>query len=182
MNLSGKLLIAPPIIKEGFWDKTVVFVTEHHDSGSIGLALNKCSALSIREFGNQLDYDLDYPGFVYQGGPVHVKNLSMLHTNDWVCRNTMKVTQHLSISSADDMLPRLAMGDSPYAWRIFLGLCTWGPDQLEEEINGTPPYNKDTSWCIANSDTNLIYDYDTTDQWIAALDRSGSEFAQSMFT
>lgn len=181
MNLSGKLLIAPPIINDTFWYKSVIFVTENHNNGSIGLALNKRSTLSIKDFGKQLNYTLDYPGFVHQGGPVNVKNLSLLHTNDWVCKNTMRITPYFSLSSADDILPRLAMGDTPYLWRIFLGVSGWGPGQLEGEIEGNPPWKKATSWCIANSDTDLVYEHDDAEQWVAALDRSGREFAQSMF-
>ena len=88
MNLIGNLLIAPPAVKGNFWYKTVITITESHTHGSVGLVLNKRSPLTIRDFGNQLGYDLDYDGYVYQGGPVNPKSLSFLHTNDWSCNNT----------------------------------------------------------------------------------------------
>ena len=50
MNLTGKLLIAPPSVRGNFWQKTVIYVTENHARGSMGLVLNKVSKMPIREF------------------------------------------------------------------------------------------------------------------------------------
>lgn len=178
MDLVGSLLIAPPAIKGSFWYKTVAMVTEHHSQGSVGLVINKRSTLSLKSFGEQLGYELDVPGFVYQGGPVNTKSLTMLHTNDWSCKNTMRVNEQFSISSADDILPRLSMGDTPRRWRLFLGLCGWAPNQLINEIRD----HSSTSWCTATSDIDLVFGSDNKDQWCNALDRSGLEFAQTLLT
>jgi putative transcriptional regulator len=180
MNLVGNLLIAPPAVKGNFWYKTVVMITEHHGQGSVGLVLNKRSNLSLNEFGQQLGFKFDMPGFVYQGGPVNVKNLCLLHTTEWVSKNTMSIDAQFSISSADDILPRIAMGDTPERWRLLLGLCGWGPGQLDSEIKGKPPYHHNTSWCTAKADLDLVFGNDNKDQWCNALDRSGLEFAQSI--
>lgn len=180
MNLIGNLLIAPPAMKGNFWYKTVVLITEHHSQGSTGLVLNKRSQMSVVEFGEQLGFQIDVPGFVYLGGPVNVKSLSFLHTNEWVSKNTMRVNNHFSISSADDILPRLAMGDTPDRWRLFLGMCGWSPNQLESEVKGIPPRDIETSWCTAKYDSDLVFGLDHNDQWNAALDRSGLEFAQNI--
>ena len=182
MNLIGNLLIAPPAIKGNFWYKTVVMVTENHDHGSVGLVLNKRSQLSIADFGDQLNFELDYPGYVYQGGPVNPKSLSFLHSNDWACKNTLRINNYFSLSSADDILPRLSMGDQPDYWRIFLGMAAWAPGQLLGEIKGNPPWNHDTSWCTATANLDLVFGSDNKDQWTEALDQSGLEFAQNMLT
>ena len=182
MNIVGNLLIAPPAVKGNFWYKTVIMITEHHSDGSVGLVLNKRSQMTIKEFGEQLNYDLDLPGYVYLGGPVNVKSLSFLHTNDWASKNTMRVNKEFSVSSADDILPRLAMGDCPRKWRIFLGMCGWSASQLAGEILGNPPWNKETSWCTASADHDIVFESDNKDQWCNALDRSGLEFAQSILT
>lgn len=182
MNLTGKLIIAPPSVKGNFWYKTSILVTEHHGSGSLGLVLNKRSQMTISEFSEQVGFQLDHPGYVYLGGPVNVKALTMLHTVDWYCSNTMRVTDELAISSAEDLLPKLAMGDAPKQWRLFLGLCGWAPGQLEQEIKGTPPFKHETSWLMANPDPNLVFDTDLKEQWTQCVERSGQEFAQSILT
>lgn len=177
MNLKGTLLIAPPSVKNNFWYKTVILVTEHHSHGSIGLVLNKHSPLTVTEFGERLNFNLDYPGYVYQGGPVSSKNLCLLHSNEWSCRNTIQITKTISLSSADDMLPRLEAGDTPKKWRLFLGMCGWGPNQLDTEINST--HSHDKSWCVSSSNCNLIYESDNKEQWVLALEQSSIEFAKN---
>ena len=157
-------------------------VTEHHHEGSVGLVLNKRSQMSVVDFGEQLGFKLDLPGFVYLGGPVNVKSLSFLHTPEWRSKNTHRINEEFSISSADDILPRLAMGDTPKQWRIFLGLCGWSPNQLLGEVKGISPWNHTTSWCTANATPELVFGSDNKDQWCNALDRSGLEFAQSILT
>lgn len=179
-KLVGNLLIAPPAVKGNFWYKTVILVTEHHDQGSIGLVLNKRSQMSVVEFGEQLGFKLDVPGFVYLGGPVNVKSLSFLHTNDWTSKNTMRVSNQFSISSADDILPRLSNGDQPARWRLFLGMCGWSQHQLQNELKGVQPWKHEHSWLTADYNQELVFGSDNNDQWCTCLDRSGQEFAQKM--
>ena len=179
-TLIGNLLIAPPAVKGNFWYKTVVLITENHSDGSVGLVLNKRSQMSVKEFGEQLGFNLDLPGFIYLGGPVNVKSLSFLHSSEWECKNTLKINSTLSLSSADDILPRLAMGDTPERWRLFLGMCGWAHGQLAGEIKGDHPWTKEKSWCLATGDLDLIFGSDNKDQWCSCLDRSGLEFAQNM--
>jgi putative transcriptional regulator len=180
MNLVGNLLIAPPAVKNSFWNKTVIMVTEHHEQGSLGLVLNRKSELTLNEFGHQLGFNIDLPGHVHIGGPVNVKNLSFLHTNEWVSTNTMLVNETFSISSAEDILPRMSAKDLPKQWRLFLGLCGWGPGQLDGELLGIPPWKKETSWCTVNGSLELVFESDHHDQWCTALDQSGLEFAQNI--
>ena len=180
MNLAGNLLIAPPAVKGNFWYKTVVMVTEHHAQGTVGLVLNKRSNVSLKEFGEQVGYRLDIPGFVYMGGPVNTKNLCFLHSNEWACNNTLRVTNEFSLSSSEDILPRLSLGDCPIYWRLFLGLCGWAPGQLQGELNGDPPWNRAHSWCTSSTDFDLVFGSDNKDQWCSALDRSAQEFAHNI--
>lgn len=182
MDLAGKLLIAPPSVKGNFWYKTVILVTEHHQNGSLGLVLNKRSQMTVEEFAAQIHFDMQYQNYLYLGGPVNVKALCMLHSADWSCSNTMRVTNNLAISSAEDLMPKMAMGNCPTNWRMFLGLCGWAPGQLENEIRGRHPFKHETSWLIANPDYNLIFDTDLKEQWTQAVDRSGQEFAHSILT
>jgi putative transcriptional regulator len=180
MNLAGTLLIAPPAVKNTFWHKTVIAVTEHHGQGSVGFVLNKRSSLSIFEFGKQMNCDIDLPGYVYVGGPVNSQSLTMLHSTDWRTTNTLRISNKLSLSSTGDMIHRLASGDRPEYYRIFLGMCGWAVNQLEGEIEGKPPWTKETSWCLTKSTMDLVFGSDQQDQWCDALDKSGLEFAQNI--
>jgi putative transcriptional regulator len=182
MELVGNILIAPPAVKNSFWQKTVILITEHSPQGTLGLVLNKPSNMTFVDFGAQLNTILNIPGNVYVGGPINNHSMSMIHTNEWRCKNTMQINSSLSVSSADDILPRLSVGDCPKHWRLFLGMCGWAPGQLMNEFRGVPPFNRNHSWCISKSSIDLSFDYDGMEQWGKYLDKSGLEFAQTILS
>jgi putative transcriptional regulator len=180
MDLTGTLLIAPPKLKNNFWYKSVIFLTEHHKNGSMGLILNKRSQMTASEFSEQVGLRFNIPGYIYLGGPVNMKALSMLHSSEWNCSNTMLINDDFAISSAEDLLVRLGDGDAPRQFRLFLGLCGWAPNQLMEELKGTPPRDHSISWLTASADYEIAFDSDLKDQWNNAVERSGNEFVQSI--
>lgn len=179
-NIVGNLIIAPPSVKGNIWYKTVIMIVEHLSHGSIGMIINKKSDITINELGNRLGIDIDIPGFIYNGGPVNQNSISLIHTNDWSCSNTLRINDTFSISSAKDVLERLAKNDCPCQWRLFYGMCGWAPNQLLSEIKGTPPYSHDTSWCTTSSDLNLVFNKDNKEQWISSLNKSAEDFAKSI--
>jgi ABC-2 type transport system permease protein len=123
---------------------------------------------------------LDVAGFVHIGGPVNVKAFTMLHSAEWKCSNTMRINDTFSISSSADILTNLAMGNCPARWRLFVGLCGWTPGQLENEIQGNPPFKHNHSWLVATADQDLVFELDNQSQWTKAIDHSGNEFAQNV--
>jgi putative transcriptional regulator len=180
-NLVGKILIAPPSVKGSFWQKTVILITESHEQGNMGLVLNKPTKVSIKDFAQQNSTVLNEKGFVHIGGPVQSKALTLLHSAEWKCSNTMKITSDLAISSSPDILSMMAMGHKPKQWRMFVGLCSWTKGQLYNEINGIPPYTKNHSWLTATPNFDLLFDHDTQSQWTESIEQSGLEFAQKFF-
>jgi putative transcriptional regulator len=180
MSRTGKLLISPPAVRGNFWSKTVIFVTEDHERGSIGLVLNKPSKMPIKEFSAQHGVESEVPGLIYVGGPVNTNALTVLHSSEWECGNTLKINDHYSLSSSSDLLYRFACDDKPKLWRMFAGLCAWAPNQLHSEIQGVNGYSHNTSWLISSSSNRLIFGLDSTEQWTSAVERSGMEFVQTV--
>lgn len=177
---TGKLLIAPPAVRANFWSRTVIFVTEDHDRGSIGLVLNKPSKMPIREFSAQHGVDSDVDGVIYVGGPVNVNALTVLHSSEWECGNTMRINEDYSLSSSSDLLYRFSCNDRPKLWRMFAGLCAWAPEQLNSEMNGTHGYDHRFSWLIASANYSSVFKTDGQQQWTAAIEKSSLEFAQTI--
>lgn len=180
-NLVGSLLIAPPSIRGNFFQKTVILLTEHHHAGNVGIVLNKPSKVSLNDFSKQNNVILNMPGHIHIGGPVNVKALTMIHTNEWNCANTMKISDKFSISSSPEILTNMAMGNMPFKWRIFVGICGWTIGQLKNEIEGNPPYNHNQSWLTSSADLDIVFDFDNEDQWTESIERSSSEFSQKFF-
>ena len=182
MEHVGNIIIAPPAVKNSFWHKAVIIVTEHTVQGTLGIVLNKPSNMSINDLGSQLNILLNVPGQVYVGGPINKHSLTMLHTPEWSCMNTLRINNSFCISSSNDMLHRLGDGDYPRQWRLFLGMCGWAPNQLASELNGLAPYKKETSWVTTSANHDLVFENDGPDQWCEALDQSAKEFAQNILT
>lgn len=180
MNLSGKILVAPPNMRGNFWQKTVILVTENHDRGSIGFVLNKESKMSINEFASQCGVELSIDGYVHIGGPVNVKALTLIHSAEWSCENTMQINSNLAVSSHQLLLQRMATGDCPEYWRMVVGLCAWTPGQLEHELKGIPPYDHNYSWLTAQPSTEFLYELSGSDQWHNAIELAGMEFVQTV--
>lgn len=180
MSLAGKLLTAPPNIKGNFWSKAVIFLTEDHDRGSVGFVLNKPTKMSIKEFSLQHGIESEVVGCLHVGGPVNVNALTVLHTSEWECGNTMRINDDYSISSSGDLLLKFALGDRPQYWRMFAGLCAWSPNQLESEIKGIPPYNHDFSWLISTPTLKTVFGLDEKEQWTTSIEKCSLEFAQSV--
>ena len=172
MSKIGNLLVAPPNI-DNWWEKSVIVVLEENQYGNTGIILNKQSNLSISKLGEKLGVDIDIPGMVYVGGPVSITNLGMIHSNEWRCSNTTTINEHFSISSSKDVLDRLSNDDTPEYWRLFIGMCAWSDTKLKTELN-------DNRWHLADSFTDLLFDYDADEQWDMAIDQSANYFSKSI--
>jgi putative transcriptional regulator len=180
MSRIAKLLIAPPKVKGNFWAKSVIFVTEDHEKGSIGLVLNKPSKMSIKDFSKQHGVDSYVEGVIYVGGPVNVNALTVLHSSEWNCGNTMRVNSDYALSSSADLLARFAIGDMPKKWRMFAGLCAWAPEQLINEIKGQHGYDHSCSWLISSANYSTVFNLDLSEQWTSSIEQSSLEFAQTI--
>lgn len=176
----GKIIVAPPTVTDSYWAKTVVFITEHDDLGSIGLILNKPSTTSLQLFGKKSGFELDYPGFAHIGGPTHAQALTILHTPEWRCKNTLRLDRNFSMSSSPNALQRISEGDTPKQWRLFVGLATWAPEQLSSEVYGLEPFTHEHSWLIATPTHDNVFEFNEDDQWIVNVDKSASDFAKKM--
>lgn len=180
--MKGKLLIAPPVDTGSLWDRTVILITEHNRNGSTGIILNKPSQMKIEEFGDKLGHSIsNTDDVVHIGGPESPTSVTFLHTNEWRSLNTMAINENISISSDSQIVPRIASGDRPEQWRLMLGMCSWGPDQLIGEINATPPWDHKLQWCVSSCTIDTIFNEDPQDDyWLRALDVCGAEFAHNI--
>lgn len=182
MTHIGKLLIAPPSVKDSFWAKSVVLVTEDTRVGSSGIILNKTSKVSLTEFAKKFQVNINSKDDVYVGGPVDIMAMIMLHTSDWCCKNTLRITDELSISSTRDLLHRVSVGDCPKRYKFFLGRCIWEFGQLENEIQGNYPYHHDYSWLVSQPRPDLIFTRNDTNIWSESVRHCGTEFVQNLLS
>lgn len=177
--LQGKLLIAHPRLprRDWFWH-SVIYVYEHSEIfGSTGLVLNLPSKISLQTLC--LDWNIDFPcpeEKVYLGGPITPSSIMMLHSSEWSSINTASAGNSLSVTSDYGMFDRLAGNDNPVYWRIFAGIATWAPGQLESELAAEWPYKIEHSWLLADPNEEVMFENDQDIQWQSAVDLAASQF------
>jgi putative transcriptional regulator len=161
----GRLLLATPPLEDPNFDRTVIYVLEHHDEGALGLVLNRPSP-------EQLDEPLDAwaglqtnPSLVFVGGPVDPDALIALART---AEPLAEPDEHLAPLSGDIASADLAADPSTVpaisALRVFRGYSGWGPGQLEGEIEAG-------AWLVLDPEPTDLFTTDPDELWRAVLRR-----------
>src|SRR6476659_4256935 len=66
----GRLLLATPPLEDPNFDRTVIYVLEHHDEGALGLVLNRPSPEELGDALRAWATMQSDPSLVFVGGPV----------------------------------------------------------------------------------------------------------------
>lgn len=168
----GRLLVATPPLEDPNFDRTVIYVLEHHDDGALGVVVNRPTD---EELSEPLDRWRDLqaaPSGVFLGGPVEPNALIALALSD---RPVATATDELSpvagrVSSADLSTDPAFVAAQVTAIRIFRGYAGWGPGQLEGEIEAG-------AWLVLDAEPSDIFDDRPDSLWRSVLRRQGGRLA-----
>ncbi len=162
----GRLLLATPPLEDPNFDRTVIYVLEHHDEGALGLVLNRPSP---EELDEPLDRWADLqtlPSLVFVGGPVEPDALIALARTR---QPIDEADEHLAplsgdIASADLAADPTTVIPSISALRVFRGYSGWGPGQLEGEIDAG-------AWLVLDPDPSDVFTSEPDELWRVVLRR-----------
>ena len=168
----GRLLVATPPLEDPNFDRTVIYVLEHHDDGALGVVVNRPTDETLDE---PLDRWIDLqasPASVFLGGPVEPNALIALALSD---DPVDEPTDELSpvagrVSSADLTTDPAIVAGQVTAVRIFRGYAGWGPGQLEGEI-------ETGAWLVLDAEPDDVFDHEPDDLWRTVLRRQGGRLA-----
>lgn len=131
-NLSHKLLVAMPHVKDELFQKSVIYVYEHDEKGAMAFIINKPLPISMGDILRQLNIELPSLKanelFLLQGGPVSKEQLYIVQfslTDDH---------QPLALVQPQQLLHAFAQGEQLNQTLPFLGYAGWGEGQLEKEL------------------------------------------------
>jgi putative transcriptional regulator len=166
-SFAGHFLIASPSILDPNFRRTVVFVTAHTEEGAVGVILNRCSEVSVRETVPQLGTvtDLDEP--VFLGGPVNPDGVAVLAEFEDPDEAGVVVLDDVGFVALDE-----ALEETPpqmQRTRVFAGVAGWGPEQLEDEFERE-------DWIVEPADSDGIFTDDPDGLWSALLRRKGGQY------
>jgi putative transcriptional regulator len=143
-------------------------VISHNDTGTVALCLNGDETLETQDIDEECgpwDYMAQsYP--IHWGGPVAKDSIWMLHDDLWSSTNTVEIGTGTAISSDIEMLESLKAGDTPKAFRVMNGFCSWAPGQLAAELEGLGHRDQRHAWLVAPCpDLETLLDCDIEDLW-----------------
>lgn len=165
----GKLLISEPTLQDSYFKRSVVLLTEHNDSGSVGFILNKPMDIRLHEAIEDFK-DFDFP--LYFGGPVKRDNLFYVHTLGEKIKGSMSIAEGLWWGGNFETLREMILNGEVTSTEIkfFLGYSGWEPKQLDNELN-------EHSWFVSHSNKSIILDNGDKELWRKVMKKMGSEFA-----
>lgn len=165
---TGRLLIAEPYLSEPDFSRSVIFIADHGDEGTVGFAMNRPTNHTLSEVLPNLQ-TIQIP--LYLGGPVQMDTLHLIH-RDYGSLGGSEVGKGTywggSYNSLEDALNCDHL--RPADLRIFAGYSGWGPGQLQKEIESG-------AWLVADADPDLLFSATAQDMWQLAIKALGSEFA-----
>lgn len=168
--LDSKLLLAMPGMTDPRFDRSVIYVCSHDDSGAMGLVINQpFVSLNFEDLLDQLEIETDKPAPpipLHTGGPVEPGRGFVLHSADFVQESTLVVSETLALTATVDILTALAEGRGPIHHLLALGYAGWGAGQLEQEIQAN-------AWLTAEADEEIIFNTELEQKWPRAMAKLG---------
>ncbi len=173
----GQILLAAPTLPEPF-DRAVIYVVEHDESGALGVVLNTPSTLDVAEILPQWRAVVTGEAVVHSGGPVAVDTALGLGVlgrgvDTDAAGDVPGFRQVVGRGGLVDLDADVTdLGVSLAGMRIFAGYAGWSPGQLDAEI-------AEGSWAVIDLDDPLaeVFAGDGEEQWMRLLRRQPGTLA-----
>lgn len=151
MNIqSGSILIsALPLNNDPYFGKSVIFIAEYNEKGTIGFVINK---LLNRKFNELIEFRHSMPFSLYAGGPVERESLFFLHRKRDIIEGGLPVVEPVYMGGNFEQTVAL-MDDKIITEddiKLFIGYSGWDYGQLDEEI-------KEGSWLSVDASVETVF-------------------------
>jgi len=157
----GKILISEPFLPDTFFNRTIVYLTDHSDEGSVGFIINKKLEIKVCDAIDGFD---EWKDFLGMGGPVGPDTLHYIHTLGDHIPNSVHIDKNIfwggDIEAVKTLISLKKITESQI--RFFLGYSGWSSGQLEREL-------KENSWVIARTKAEVIMTKRGNDTWKQVL-------------
>lgn len=157
----GKILISEPFLPDTYFNRSIVFLTDHSSEGSVGFIINKRLDLKVSD---TIDGFEGWDDKLNMGGPVAPDTLHYLHTVGQLIPKSVHVDKNIywggDIDTIKTLIAFKKIEESQI--RFFLGYSGWTAGQLEREL-------KENSWVIAKIRPDVVMTNRGSDTWKKVL-------------
>lgn len=157
----GKILISEPFLPDSFFNRSIVYLTDHNPQGSVGFILNKKLDLTV---SSAITGFRGWNENLSMGGPVSPDTLHYLHNLGDLIPKSVPVDGNIFWGGDIDFIRQLVKSGKilQSQIRFFLGYSGWSAGQLEKELN-------ENSWVIARVKSDIVLDNKGDDTWKRVL-------------
>ena len=155
--MEGNILIAHPLLQDGFFNRSVVYLTNHNSIESLGFVLNFKTQYKLRDVKPEIKNG-NFP--IYEGGPVAKDQLFYLHKLGHNLSDSVKIKDDIYFGgNFSELMHMIEHGKvKTYDIRFFAGYSGWGDGQLENEI-------KHDHWLINKNVESSFFGNEPEDLW-----------------
>jgi putative transcriptional regulator len=172
-SLAPGLLLAAPRLGDPNFERTVVLLARHDDSGALGWVINGRAAGAVGELlqssrlipeGVEVPRTAAFTRAARVGGPVSPESGWVLYLRgDAPLPGEVDVGESLAVTGDLDALRRV-IREGRDDFRLFVGYAGWSPGQLEGEVRAGV-------WLPADVDASLVLT-EADDLWEQAYHRT----------
>jgi putative transcriptional regulator len=164
-SLTNHFLIAMPGMQDPNFARTVTYICEHSENGTMGIVVNRPMNLSLGDMFDQLDIQSTDPAAlhlpVYLGGPVQPDRGFVLHSGEEQYDSTLRIAPEVSVTTSKDVLEAIAQGRGPRYALVALGYAGWSGGQLEDEMGAN-------AWLSGPAADEILFRLPAEQRWHAA--------------
>ena len=164
----GNILISEPFLGDNYFRRSVVYLTENNEEGSLGFVLNKPIGVSINEIVDDFP-ESDFT--ISVGGPVSNNTVHYIHTLGARVPDSVEVSDGIFWGGDFDLIKDLIREGSvkPHELRFFLGYAGWSPHQLDGEL-------QEHAWLVGKIPPRMVMQAVDPEFWKKTLNRYNNKY------
>jgi putative transcriptional regulator len=167
----GKVLVAKRDAADSAFAETVILVVRYTQGGTVGLMLNRRTAVPVARALDPLKDASGRTEPVFAGGPVELPNVLALLRSNVVPEGAEHVTGKVYLVPTAPLLQKtLATRPDAADFRVYLGYCGWAPGQLENEASRG-------FWRVLNGSADIVFDTEPETLWSRLIERAEQRIA-----
>jgi len=164
-SFQGKLILDSGKLAGSYFDRTVILICRHDESGAFGLALNRPLKHTLGSVMGEPLVDELARASLYSGGPVQPEALSFLHETE--SRPEFDILTNLTLGhSLEELKKGFSSPELPMRVRAYAGYSGWSAGQLDHEM-------KAGCWITHPASVSLVFSPEPEILWQRVLKEKG---------
>jgi putative transcriptional regulator len=154
---AGSILISAPSLEDPYFNKVIIYITEHNEKGALGFVMNQ---VFERKFNELTEFRHSKPFPLYEGGPVEREKLFFIHRIPGCIAEGTPVADGVYMGGNFKQAVQYinTANDAENNVRLFIGYSGWDAHELEAEI-------EEGSWLPVQASVTTLFQASEQSLW-----------------